>query len=99
MHPEGAEDIFVKILNVALAGHLFDDVTEQDITGVVVGELRPGLEFQRLTLCDLNDLLGSALDLGYFVREIRKRRVAWNAGGVSQEVTDRDLLPGSGSVR
>jgi hypothetical protein len=97
-HVERREDVFLQELLVALAADLFNQIAEEDVTRVAVVELRAGFEIERLIAEAGDGFPGGGRQglCGYVVREAGEVR---DAGRVREDVIDRDLVPGSGSVR
>src|SRR6202041_2378642 len=90
-HAEGREDFAGEELLVRHAGDLLDDVGEEGVAGVAVAALCTGRKLKRLLAHDgdefveVNGLVLDGLVLGNVV-------VAWDSGGVLEEVANGDLV-------
>src|ERR1043166_4121683 len=87
---ERLEELGVEIARVGLARRLFDHHAEQDVPRVVVPVRGAGREVERVGRDELDDRVGRQLVVPR-LSPSRRRRVAVDARGVIQQLTDRHL--------
>lgn len=95
-HPRRLEDPLPHDVVVVLAGHRFDDRSQDDVAGVGVLLVRSGLEFERIVDEQGEEVPYRADSLLGPLPELRSEDVP-QPGAVLQEVAEGDLLPNLGA--
>src|SRR5207302_5547088 len=92
------EDVLLHEVAVTLAANLFNQVSQQRVSGIAVVPLRSRLEFERFVAKTRDQLLRSRrYSFGGTV--VGKAGETGYSRSVSQQMVDRDLVPRGGCVR
>ncbi len=96
-HAERVKDALPKQFAVLLAADLFDDRSENFVIRIAVVEPAARLEFQRL-VAEEGEFLGRGARAHAPYRKLLHLSEAGDAGGVSEELRQRNLFPGFGRL-
>ena len=97
-HCQRSKDLLPHHVLIFFSGRFFEDRTEQEVAGIVVGELLSGSPLQR-EIAEEADHLVDCLWRHHDLSPFGQPGVARDAGRVRQEVMDRHRLPRLGTRR